>query len=220
METLEIPVNFSVEAEKLLWDGNVAAALSLGEKGVSMFSDYPMGWRILAEIYFELNDLAASRKALAQGLSKFPKYQPLIEFEKIIEETEIIEEITKDFKNKEMLPVHEESKSPINATSPKKESEKAKKITGTETADNPSAQIIQERTSFLRLVNNFETHDNKKNQLRADNLGLIPGLSFAPLRATRKTDANDFRSQSPHFPEMYNPVEEVPNEEYGMQEDE
>ncbi|GEM_PF-2647505 len=221
MEIIHSSVKFAVEAEELLLNGNASAALDLCKSGISVFPDYPMGWRILAETYFELNDLDNALQSVEQGLLKFPKYLPLSEFERIIEETAIIREVTEDFKEQEIVPKLAD------------ELHQSKDETIIDESDIPEpllssgAEEIQqvehnkpEQTNFLRLVNNMESQDISENQLRADNPALIPGLSFTPLRATRRTHSNDFQNQPPRFPDMYNPVEEIADDTDDLPTDE
>ncbi len=219
MELLNTSITFAVEAEKLLDSGDIVAAKDLCQSGVSVYHAYPMGWRILAEAYFELDDLKSSQNAIERGLLKFPKYFPLSDFKRIIEETEIIGEVTEDFKESEIILIPDETDDVQTEKSIADEKDRIPPDKDEQQDAVTIGQTNQEQTSFLRLVNNVETRDNNENQLRADNPALIPGLSFAPLRATRKTQANDFRNQPPRFPDMYNPIEDIPDEEFDMSQE-
>ncbi len=199
-----LSILFAKESLELLKAGNDEDALSICESGTAAFPEYPAGWLMLANVYFERGDLDKARDATREGLKDYPDYLPLVNFSKVIDDTKIITDVAEE------LSKNKETETDSVAEKKQKEQSAEKIIDIIEEKVNKSET---RKTSFLRLVKTYESNEVNENQLRADNPALIPGLTFTPLRATRRKQADDFRNQPLRFPEMYNPIERNENEE-------
>ncbi len=190
----KVSILFAGEAEELLENGDSSAALQLCKTAIATYKDYPMGLYMAAVASFEEDDRDSALDFASMGLAKFPNYLPLLSLRNLIEDTAIIAEIAEELSDEEIIDVEESERQDTQTD----------KASASVEYTGENKKTIDEKANFLRLVNTVDNSERIENQLRADNLALIPGLSFTPLRATRRQEFSDYTSQSLRFPDFYN----------------
>lgn len=210
----KVSILFAGEAEELLEKGDSSAALQLCKTAIATYKEYPMGLYMAAVASFEEDDRDSALDFAERGLAKFPNYLPLLSLRNLIEDTAIIADIAEEFSDEEII---EDEKSEGQDTQTDRASASVEYA-------GENKKTSDEKANFLRLVNTVDNSERIENQLRADNLALIPGLSFTPLRATRRQQFSDYTSQSVRFPDFYNTMdvdsgENVEDDELGEEKE-
>jgi tetratricopeptide (TPR) repeat protein len=182
---------FARKAEDLLYNGKSSEALDICLSGIESYPEYPMGYLMLSQCLFELDDLNGAMTSAKRGLTLYPDYKPLMKYLLLLEDSIVIHEISSELE-KEYESMDEENTDEV---------QNENNSTGEESI------TLSPQTSFLKLVSNYETDEPNRSNLTSESPAILPGLSYAPLRATRSANMDLPISQSLNFPEFYNPYE-------------
>jgi tetratricopeptide (TPR) repeat protein len=187
---MNVGATFAVQAQELLEQGNPAEAIALCRQGLSEYPHYVTAYLILARAFIAVGDYASAEQALERGTQQSPRSATARALRKEV---------------RYALRLKEQSKTQA-ATTPvalqnalTEASEAATYIDRGETL--PQEQAEKTLGTYLRIIETDRTRDEQASSYRSNNLRLIPGLDFTPLRVESSGERNANGARGANVPE-------------------
>jgi len=192
MELMEVSPFFALDAEDLIRSGRLADACELCKSGVSSYPDYPAGYCVLADIYWECQEYEKSYEILESASLRFPGNRAVAAKIDIfaVKARELVHIIQSDGTT-------DESPGEEIISAPELSDNQDSIYTAENFPEEPDEYDIEDevildqetnplyfRKNFIRNLPFSADSFRKHDLLRARNLSLIPGLESSPLIPT------------------------------------
>ncbi len=183
---MSVSVTFAVKAQQLLEEGNPNEAIQLCKQGLDTFPNYVTAYLILARACIAVGDYIAAEEALERGLQKSPRSNTARTLRKEVQ-------YALRFKTKNSP----SGGSSQNDNGERDSSSSSGVPSGLQTAlaevsaaasliqegrDIPDEQAEKTLGNYLRIIETDKSSPEQHTSYRSNNLRLIPGLEFTPLR--------------------------------------
>jgi tetratricopeptide (TPR) repeat protein len=200
---IAVSATFAAEAQHLLERGDAAAAIALCRKGLEAHPDYVTAYLILARACISIGDYVSAEQALERGVKKAPRsttsrslrkeVQYAIRFNKInglapvprhsdiLENTNEYEPDTTLSSLQNSLQNSPQSSAPYGIQSALAEASAVVDFLD-RGVDVPAEQTERTLGTYLRIIETDKSSHEQQSSFRSNNLRLIPGLEFTPLR--------------------------------------
>jgi hypothetical protein len=195
---------FAIEAEELLNEGKPEEAIELCYNGLAVYPDYPSAFIILASALQSLGETTRAIEEIEKALILFPNTIALIELKNELELSIIDSEpnTTNDGQivlTQEVILTESENLSPIEA-SDDIDNQAAQPFEPEieDTTINSDYKFINTeplRLKFLRPLINQNFNNKNIQEIRANNLALIPGIDYSPLKIRHSTKLQNYNIQ-------------------------
>jgi tetratricopeptide (TPR) repeat protein len=189
---MSVSVTFAVKAQQLLEEGNAGEAIQLCKQGLDAYPNYVTAYLILARACIAAGDYIAAEQALELGLKKAPRSSTARTLRKEVQ-------YAMRFKSKPSDGNGNGSGSsssnnggglvPSGLQSALEEASTAVSFID-EGRELSSEQAEKTLGNYLRIIETDKSAPEQQSSFRSNNLRLIPGLDFTPLRV---------ESQSPQY---------------------
>lgn len=193
-----ISATFAVQAQEFLEQGHPAEAISLCRQGLTEYPDYVTAYLILARAFIAVGDYASAEQALERGAKQSPRSTTTHALRK---------EVQYALRLKEQKEKHTHATAtglstvPLGLQNALEEASTA--VTYMDNGEDiPTEQAERTLGTYLRIIETDRSGDEPHTAFRSNNLRLIPGLDFTPLRVeSPSADRQNERQRNTSVPE-------------------
>jgi tetratricopeptide (TPR) repeat protein len=190
---MSVSATFAVQAQEFLEQGHPAEAIALCRQGLNEYPDYVTAYLVLARAFIAVGDYASAEQALERGVKQSPRSTTTRALRKEVQYALRLKEL----KEKQALsPVNGGASSALPSglqSALADASEAASYMDRGETL--PAEQAERTLGTYLRIIETDRSSDETHSAFRSNNLRLIPGLDFTPLRMENPSAAQQAAQQ-------------------------
>ncbi|MBD1210286.1 MAG: tetratricopeptide repeat protein [Ignavibacteria bacterium] len=190
---MSVSATFAVQAQEFLEQGHPAEAIALCRQGLNEYPDYVTAYLVLARAFIAVGDYASAEQALERGAKQSPRSTTTRALRKEVQYALRLKELKE---KQAVAPVNGGVSSglPSGLQSALQEaSEAATYLDSGETL--PAEQAERTMGTYLRIIETDRSSDEQHTAFRSNNLRLIPGLDFTPLRMENPSAAQQAAQQ-------------------------
>lgn len=186
---MSVSATFAVQAQEFLEQGHPAEAIALCRQGLNEYPDYVTAYLVLARAFIAVGDYASAEQALERGAKQSPRSTTTRTLRKEVQYALRLKELKE-----------KQATAPVNGGVPsglqsalQEASEAVTYLDSGETL--PVEQAERTMGTYLRIIETDRNPDEQHSTFRSNNLRLIPGLDFTPLRMENPNAAQQAAQQ-------------------------
>lgn len=190
---MSVNATFAVQAQEFLEQGHPAEAIALCRQGLNEYPDYVTAYLVLARAFIAVGDYASAEQALERGAKQSPRSTTTRTLRKEVQYALRL----KEQKEKQALaPVNGGASSALPSGLQSALQEASEAVTYMDRGETlPAEQAERTLGTYLRIIETDKSTDEPHSAFRSNNLRLIPGLDFTPLRVESPSAAQQAAQQ-------------------------
>lgn len=175
---MSVSATFAVQAQEFLEQGHPAEAIALCRQGLTEYPDYVTAYLVLARAFIAVGDYASAEQALERGAKQSPRSNTTRALRK---EVQYALRLKEQKEKQAHATVNGGASLPTGLQSALQQASEA--VTYIDKGEElPAEQAERTLGTYLRIIETDKSSDEPQSSFRSNNLRLIPGLDFTPLR--------------------------------------
>jgi tetratricopeptide (TPR) repeat protein len=175
---MSVSATFAVQAQEFLEQGHPAEAIALCRQGLTEYPDYVTAYLVLARAFIAVGDYASAEQALERGARQSPRSTSARALRK---EVQYALKLKEQKEKHTTAHVNGGASVPTGLQSALQEASEAVTYIDNN-KEIPTEQAERTLGTYLRIIETDKSANEQQSSFRSNNLRLIPGLEFTPLR--------------------------------------